>query len=475
MQHFRKIIKTNPKIKETSVIPNELNKAGISTLGNYLKENDMSGKTVGMRLELNVSFKVDENGGLVINDTKRIEKAWPDLKSALLSGANVAIMYHVEDKAKVNGSAFKDNSLIAEYLKKRIAQEIDSDLVFDRVEELKFVGSEAKEKLAALKQGKINVLLMQNVRLDEQDRKMEKKNDPALVSPLGEVFDAYVDCGTGLMHRNAASNNAIKGIMKSQGKAVIAGDLFVKDTSDLQKLINGFKSNPDKSVAILGGSKISNSYDEKGKVVEEGKIVILQSMLDLGIRNILIGGKMADPFMVAKGESIGAGRANEEDIKLAKEILVTAKEKGINIVLPVDFRTVHVDDMDGDLFKGVKTDFEIIQETTVSDGREKLDIGPETEKLFAKIINESEYRVFNGPMGVFENPKLAEGTLALATVFNEINHGFGILGGGDTNTALKKVMKSDTEHSKMLAGGGAPLTFISRAGNLETINLMRRD
>jgi phosphoglycerate kinase len=451
----------------TAIIPNELNKAGIHTLKNYLATHNVMGKVIGMRLELNVKWG-EEDGELIIADDTRLNKAWPDLKAAIDSGARVAIMYHVEDKKEVMGEKFKDNRLLFEAIQKRVNKEI-GNTVMDRVEEPLFMGNEAKEKLAQLKAGEIDVLLMQNVRLDESDRAMEKKNNLDLVQPLADVFDIMVDSGTGLMHRNAATNLGIKQLMREVGNDVVAGDIFVTDTAVLHRLINGFKQNPAGSVVLTAGAKIANTYDGKGKVLEEGKISLFKSFVDMGIGKIVVGGRMVNPFLVALGKSVGAIDVNPDEIDMARDILSSAAEKGTQIILPSEFLTVHKDDLDK-VFDGEKV--ETMTEKDISEDRVQLDIGPAAAGEFARIVETSEFRLYNGPMGVFENPQFAEGTLAVAQAFANVSHGFGILGGGDTNAAIAPMLSTSTPNSEILSGGGAPFKFILEAGNLPTISAM---
>ncbi|MDD5456706.1 MAG: phosphoglycerate kinase [Candidatus Margulisbacteria bacterium] len=454
---------------DKEIVKNELNKAGIPTLTNFLKQTDVAGKTIGMRLELNVAW-AEKDGQLIIKDAGRIEKAWPDLKAAILAGANIAIMYHVEDKKKILGTSFKDNALIYDYISNKIAGEIGSHIIVDRVKENKFAGDEAMEKLSLLKQSKINVLLLQNVRIDDVEREMEKKNKTDLVVQLADIFDVYVDCGTGLMHRNGATNLGIKLIMKALGKQVVAGDIFVKDTADLQRLINAFNEDPEHSIAFFAGAKIANTYDAKGKLVEAGKITILKSFIELGIKSIALGGKMVNPFLVAMGKSAGAAPVSEEEVELARQIIEAAEKNKVKLLIPTDFATVHKDELQA-VFEGKPVNVKIEKE--ISADRFQVDIGPETAINYYGLVKSNLYRLWNGPMGVYEHESLATGTNMMGKAFKDATTGFGIFGGGDTGDSVKHIIDNDTPNTKKLAGGGGPMEFISCGGNLPTIEAMK--
>lgn len=293
---------------------------------------------------------------------------------------------------------------------------------------------------------------------------MEKSNNKELVKNIADQLDLYVDCGTGLMHRYHASNHSLKKLMKIAGKPVIAGDIFIKGTDVLQKLINGFNEKPEKSLAIFAGAKIANTAKE------EGKIGILNSFINLGVKTIILGGKMVNAFLIAQGKSAGAIPVGEEEVKLAKQIIHKAKGKNITLVLPKDYITVAKSDLEK-VFKGQSVPTKI--EKNISSDRVQLDVGPATQKIHSDLVKNSEFRMWNGPVGVFENPLFAEGTNNLATAFQNAKSGLCVLGGGDTVAATKKIVPKDTKNTKRIVGGGAPMKFISEGGKLETIELMK--
>lgn len=457
--------------QKTSIELNELNLMDISTLGHSIAlwPHLFVGKVIALRLELNVKWG-EKDGQLIIADPARIEAALPDLIKVLKAGARVAVMYHVEDKSEILGTKFKDNTLIFEYLMKRVNAELGREVVAARVEEYKFSGQEAVEKMQLLQSGEIEFLLLQNVRYDETDRELEKTNRVGLVEPLITYIGGYVDVGTGLMHREQATNLAIKQRLIQLNKPVFAGDLFVEEVAPLKKILDGFTSAPEKSIVFLGGSKIGNTYKDDGVTVkEEGKIVFLEQFARMGIAKIAIGGRMVLPFLVAGGKSVGAVEVAEKEVELASGILKIAKD---NIQMPVDYLTIDIKDFN----RAVKQQEEVpyAVESEISKGRVQLDIGPKTRELYYQLVMDYSWRFYNGSMGVSENPLFALGTYEIIKALADVDYGFGGVGGGETFGDVQKsgYLPESTQYTFRIKGGGAPLKFISFQGELSAINAM---
>ena len=448
--------------------PNSLEAAGITTLTNYVAKHDLRGKTAFLRLELNVTFEI-KDGQLAIKDDKRILKALPDLITLLKAGANVVIAYHVEDKANVaqTNDGCYNNRLICEALGRLLGNQVGRPIKIIRVEENQFWGKEAFEKVTGLEAGEADVLLLQNVRMNPDDRRAEKKNSPALVSGLVDAVDLVVDAATGVMHRVGATNVKIKQVTKAAGKPVIAGDIFIGEIDTLQRLINGMRENPAASVVAIGGSKIVGD----AKSDELGKIDVLKTFIAMGVGHILISGKMSLPFMVAKGWLIGSARVDEAEQEAATAILAAAHKAGTEIHIPRDFVTVALDDLDAAL-KKESVDYSV--EANLQRGRIQLDIGPETQAIYEGIIHAATYGFVNGPAGLFENALFAKGTHAIArAISTRPQTGLFIVGGGDTGAAMGDILGKSTEFNVQLPGGGAPFTYIGKGGDLESINAMR--
>lgn len=377
-----------------------------------LKDLDVQGKKVLVRVDFNVPFSKD--GSKTITDDARIVAALPTIKYLLENNAKVILMSHL---GRPKGEPNQDYTLspVAERLAELLGQEVkflDSDVVVDET---------VKDAVAELKEGE--VALLQNTRF----RKEETKNGEEFAKELASLADLYVNDAFGTSHRAHASNVGVSAILPSA-----LGFLVEKEVEIMGKAI----SNPDRPfVAILGGAKVSD------------KIGVIENLLEK-VDRILIGGGMAYTFQKALGKEIGTSLLEEDKIELAKELMDKAEAKGVELYLPVDYvvtpefgqdvPTAEVDEIPADQMS--------------------LDIGPKTRELFASKLSDAKTVVWNGPMGVFEFALFANGTNAVAKALAECE-GTTIVGGGDSALAIELAgLKDKVTH--VSTGGGASLELL---------------
>ncbi len=374
-----------------------------------VKDLDVNGKKVIVRADLNVPHK----GSEITNDN-RVKAAIPTLKYLTDNGAKVILMSHLgkvktdEDKAK------NDLGIVAPRL-----QELLPDVT------VKFCpvtrGEELEAMVDALKPGEI--LLMQNTRYE----KGESKNDPELGKYWAGLADMFVEDAFGSVHRAHASTVGIPSNLPDNA----LGFLVEKEVDMLGKAVDD-PVHP--FVAILGGAKVSD------------KIAVIENMLDKADK-VIVGGGMAYTFEKALGHNVGNSLLEEDKIDLAKQILKKGEGK---LVLPVD--TVIADAFSND------ANTQIVGED-IPDGWMGLDIGPKSIELFKKTLEGAKTVVWNGPMGVFEMPKFANGTLKVCEAISELPGATTVIGGGDSAAAAIQLGFED-KFSHISTGGGASLEYM---------------
>ena len=384
---------------------------------NYNKKSiediDVSGKRVLCRCDFNVPTK----NGKITSD-KRIVAAMPTIEYLVNHGAKVILCSHM---GKPKGEWKPELSL------KVVAERISELLGKEVVMAADVAGEDAKSKAAALKDG--DVMLLENTRF----MKGETKNDPELSKDLASMADIFVNDAFGTAHRAHSSTAGVADYLPA-----VSGFLVNKEVSIMGKAL----ANPERPfVAILGGAKVSD------------KLNVINNLLEK-VDTLIIGGGMAYTFLAAKGYSIGSSLLDSEKIDYCKEMMAKAEAKGVKLLLPID--TVVADSFPDPI------DGEVAVETVPSDAipadKMGLDIGEKTRALFADAAKSAKTVVWNGPMGVFENPTLAKGTIAVAQALAD-SEAVTIVGGGDSAAACEQLGFAD-KITHISTGGGASLEFL---------------
>lgn len=376
-----------------------------------VKDVDVRSRRVLVRVDYNVPL--DANGN--VSDDKRITASLPTINYLLEQGARIILCSHL---GRPKGEVKKEFSLapVAKRLKELLPN-VNIYFASDCIDE------EAQQKAAALKDGEI--LLLENLRFHKE----EEKNDPEFAKKLASLAEIYVNDAFGTVHRAHASTAGVAAYLPA-----VAGFLIGKELS----IMGGALENPERPfVAILGGAKVAD------------KIGVITNLLNK-CDTLLIGGGMAYTFFKAMGYEIGDSLLDAESIDLAKQLMETAKEKGVKLLLPVD--TV--------VAKAFAADAEhmTVASNAIPAGWQGLDIGEKTRELFAAEIKNAKTVIWNGPMGVFEFPEFAKGTEAVAKACAECG-GTTIIGGGDSASAVKKLGYAD-KMTHISTGGGASLEFL---------------
>ena len=376
-----------------------------------VKDVDVRSKRVLVRVDYNVPL--DANGN--VSDDKRITASLPTINYLLEQGARIILCSHL---GRPKGEVKKEFSLAP--VAKRLKELLPNVNIYFASD---CIGEEAQQKAAALKDGEI--LLLENLRFHKE----EEKNDPEFAKKLASLAEIYVSDAFGTVHRAHASTAGVAAYLPA-----VAGFLIGKELS----IMGGALENPERPfVAILGGAKVAD------------KIGVITNLLNK-CDTLLIGGGMAYTFVKAMGYEIGDSLLDAESIDLAKQLMETAKEKGVKLLLPVD--TV--------VAKAFAADAEhmTVAANAIPAGWQGLDIGEKTRELFAAEIKNAKTVIWNGPMGVFEFPEFAKGTEAVAKACAECG-GTTIIGGGDSASAVKKLGYAD-KMTHISTGGGASLEFL---------------
>ena len=376
-----------------------------------VKDVDVRSKRVLVRVDYNVPL--DANGN--VSDDKRITASLPTINYLLEQGARIILCSHL---GRPKGEVKKEFSLAP--VAKRLKELLPNVNIYFASD---CIGEEAQQKAAALKDGEI--LLLENLRFHKE----EEKNDPEFAKKLASLAEIYVSDAFGTVHRAHASTAGVAAYLPA-----VAGFLIGKELS----IMGSALENPERPfVAILGGAKVAD------------KIGVITNLLNK-CDTLLIGGGMAYTFFKAMGYEIGDSLLDSESIDLAKQLMETAKEKGVKLLLPVD--TV--------VAKAFAADAEhmTVAANAIPAGWQGLDIGEKTRELFAAEIKNAKTVIWNGPMGVFEFPEFAKGTEAVAKACAECG-GTTIIGGGDSASAVKKLGYAD-KMTHISTGGGASLEFL---------------
>ena len=375
-----------------------------------IEDIQVAGKRVLVRCDFNVKM---ENG--VITSDKRVVASLPTIKYLLDNNAKVILCSHL---GRPKGEFNPEFSMgpVAQCLSKYLGIEVK--LAKD------VVGESAQALAAELKDGE--AMLLENVRFE----KGETKNDEELSKKFAALADIFVNDAFGSAHRAHSSTAGVAAFVEETS----IGYLMQKEVDVMGKALE----DPARPfVAILGGAKVSD------------KIGVIENLMEK-VDTLIVGGGMAYTFYASKGYTVGTSICEEDKIELAKEMMETAKAKGVNFLIPVDNRI-------GLEYKA-DTECKIVDSDKIPDGWMGLDIGPKTEELFANAVKDAGTVIWNGPMGVSEWAQFANGTIAVATAIAE-SGAISIVGGGDSAAAVQKLGFAD-KMSHISTGGGASLEFL---------------
>ena len=377
---------------------------------------NVKGQKVLVRCDFNVPLK---NG--VITDENRIIAALPTIKKLIADGGRVILCSHL---GKPKGEPKPELSLAP--VAKRLSELLGKEVVFAADDNV--VGENAKAAVAAMNDG--DVVLLQNTRY----RAEETKNGEEFSKELGSLADIFVNDAFGTAHRAHCSTVGVVSYVKE----AVAGYLIGKEL----KYLGDAVENPVRPfVTILGGAKVAD------------KLSVIENLLNKA-DTLIIGGGMAYTFLAAKGYGVGKSLLDTEKIDYCRDMLKKADEKGVKILLPVDCNIADhfPDPIDAPI--EVKT----VDADKIPADYEGLDIGPKTSELFANEVKNAKTVVWNGPMGVFENPTLAAGTIVVAKSLAETD-AVTIIGGGDSAAAVNTLGYGD-KMTHISTGGGASLEFL---------------
>ena len=365
---------------------------------------------------IRVDFNVPLNEKFEVTDANRIEAAKPTIIKVLEDGGSAVLMSHL---GRPKGERNPDLSL--KHIRAKVSDVIGVAVKF--VDDC--IGEEAEKAVADLKSGE--VLLLENLRYYDE----EEEGDEAFAEKLSKLGDIYVNDAFGTAHRAHASTTIVA---KFFPDAKCFGYLLAKEIEAIEKVM---RTGEKPVLAILGGAKVSS------------KITIIENILDK-VDDLIIGGGMTYTFIKAKGGNVGDSICEDDKMDLALDILKQAKEKGVNVHIPVDVLAAD------DFSPNAKT--KILDVDKIPSGWQGLDAGPRTLENFKKVILGAKTILWNGPIGVFEMEKFAKGTIALGNYIDEAtqNGAFSLVGGGDSVAAVKQFGFED-KVSYVSTGGGAML------------------
>ena len=377
---------------------------------------NVKGQKVLVRCDFNVPLKEG-----VITDENRINAALPTIKKLIADGGKVILCSHL---GKPKGEPKPELSLAP--VAKALSEKLGKEVVFAADDNV--VGENAKAAVEAMKDG--DVVLLQNTRY----RAEETKNGEAFSAELGSLADIFVNDAFGTAHRAHCSTVGVVSYVKE----AVAGYLIGKE---LKYLGNAVEDPVRPFVCILGGAKV------------DSKLPVIENLL-CKADTLIIGGGMSYTFLAAKGYGTGKSLVDETKIDYCRDMMAKAEEKGVKILLPIDCTTI------ADFPNPIDAPVEVVvvDADKIPADREGVDIGPKTAELYANEVKSAKTVVWNGPMGVFENPTLAAGTLAVAKALAETD-AVTVIGGGDSAAAVNNLGYGD-KMTHISTGGGASLEFL---------------
>ena len=382
------------------------------------------GKRVLVRCDFNVPLKNGE-----ITDETRINAALPTIKKLVADGGKVILCSHL---GKVKNGPNEGESLAP--VAKSLSEKLGKEVVF--VADYNVTGEAATKAVEAMNEG--DVILLQNTRFRGKEETKPTEAGNGFAKELADLCDDYVCDAFGSSHRAHASVAGVTEFVRAKGGNCAVGYLMQKEIDFLGNAVE----NPVRPfVAILGGAKVAD------------KLNVINNLLEK-CDTLIIGGGMAFTFLKAKGYEIGKSLVDDEKIDYCKEMMAKAEDKGKKLLLPVDTTIAagFPDPIDGPI------DVTVVDADKIPADMEGLDIGTKTAELYADAVKSAKTVVWNGPMGVFENPTLAKGTIAVAKSLAETD-ATTIIGGGDSAAAVNQLGFAD-KMSHISTGGGASLEFL---------------
>ncbi len=385
---------------------------------------NVAGKRVLVRCDFNVPLKNGE-----ITDETRINAALPTIKKLLADGGKVILCSHL---GKVKNGPNEGESLAP--VAKKLSEKLGKEVVF--VADYNVTGQAATDAVAAMKDG--DVVLLQNTRFRGEEETKPNKAGEAFAKELADLADDYVCDAFGSAHRAHASVAVVTKYISEKGGVNAVGYLMQKE---IEFLGNAVENPVRPFVAILGGAKVAD------------KLNVIDNLLEKA-DTLIIGGGMAFTFLKAKGYEIGNSLVDDEKLDYCKEMMAKAEKLGKKLLLPIDTTIAagFPNPIDAEI------EVSVVDADKIPADMEGLDIGTKTAELYADAVKSAKTVVWNGPMGVFENPILAKGTIAVAKALAETD-ATTIIGGGDSAAAVNQLGFAD-KMSHISTGGGASLEFL---------------
>ncbi|MCM3502045.1 phosphoglycerate kinase [Microbacterium sp. P26] len=379
----------------------------------------LAGTRVIVRCDLNVPLKAG-----IITDDGRVRASLPTLNALINAGARVIVCSHL---GRPDGAPDPKYSL--EPVAQRLSELLGQPVAFAR----DTVGESAQDAVASLENGEVAVI--ENLRFNAGETSKDESERQAFARELAGLGDALVSDGFGVVHRKQASVYDLAQLVPSA-----AGLLIQKELEVLDRLTE----NPERPyTVVLGGSKVSD------------KLGVIEHLLPR-VDKLLVGGGMMFTFLVAEGHKVGASLLEQDQIDTVKGYIASAKERGVEIVLPVDAVVAASFSADAD---HVVADADALEDTAFGASGLGLDIGPRTAEIFAEAVRGSRTVFWNGPMGVFEMKAFEAGTKTVAQALTEVD-GLSVVGGGDSAAAVRQLGFADEAFGHISTGGGASLEFL---------------